>query len=71
MAMLFTFYVTSKPRATRNTDKNTPPTSVALHVHTGIYIHALILVPGDPGRQEGSRILYDHFTYEEAETLTF
>lgn len=55
----------------RNTDKNTPPTSVALNFHTGLHFHPLILVLGDPGKQEGSGILFVHFTYNEAETLTF
>lgn len=71
MAMPFTFYMTSKPRAMRNTNKNTLPTSVALNFYTGLHFHPLILVLGDPGRQEGSGILFVHFTYKETETLTF
>lgn len=63
------FYVTSKPRAMRNTDKNSPPTSVALHVHTEIHIHSLILVLRDR-KQEGSGILLS-ISHTKAETLTF
>lgn len=51
--------------------RNIPPTSAALQVHVGVHFHHLILVHWDPVRQEGSGILYVHFTSEEAGTLTF